>query len=93
MRLTEDRFYNRFPCIIVPEKGQPDVATRLFLRKMKMGLSLAVLALVDSDPNGLKKLLCELLMIEQDIKTGKDLLGQDFVEKNPRWVKELNLMV
>ncbi|KAL0316270.1 UNVERIFIED_CONTAM: DNA topoisomerase 6 subunit A [Sesamum radiatum] len=33
MRLAEDRFYNRFPCIIVTAKGQPDVATRLFLRK------------------------------------------------------------
>ena len=31
MRLAEDRFYNRFPCIILTAKGQPDVATRLFL--------------------------------------------------------------
>ncbi|KAJ6811506.1 DNA topoisomerase 6 subunit A3 [Iris pallida] len=54
MRLAEDRFYNRFPCIIVTAKGQPDVATRLFLRKMKIELKLPVLALVDSDPYGLK---------------------------------------
>lgn len=33
MRLAEDRFYNRFPCIIITAKGQPDVATRLFLRR------------------------------------------------------------
>ncbi|KAF6134889.1 hypothetical protein GIB67_002290 [Kingdonia uniflora] len=38
MRLVEDRFYNRFLCIIVMAKEQPDVATRLFLRKMKMEL-------------------------------------------------------
>ncbi|XP_057801387.1 DNA topoisomerase 6 subunit A [Salvia miltiorrhiza] len=132
MRLAEDRFYNRFPCIIVTAKGQPDVATRLFLRKMKTELKLPVLALVDSDPYGLKILSvygcgsknmsydsanlttpdikwlgvrpsdldkykipeqCRLPMSETDIKTGKDLLEEDFVKKNPGWVEELNLMV
>ncbi|KAH7553469.1 hypothetical protein ACOSP7_029806 [Xanthoceras sorbifolium] len=132
IRLAEDRFYNRFPCIIVTAKGQPDVATRLFLRKMKMELKLPVLALVDSDPYGLKILSvygcgsknmsydsanlttpdikwlgirpsdldkykipeqCRLPMTEQDIKTGKDLLEEDFVKKNPGWVEELTLMV
>ncbi|KAG4205024.1 hypothetical protein ERO13_A04G077200v2 [Gossypium hirsutum] len=132
IRLAEDRFYNRFPCIIVTAKGQPDVATRLFLKKMKMELKLPVLALVDSDPYGLKILSvygcgsknmsydsanlttpdikwlgirpsdldkykipkqCRLPMTEQDIKTGKDLLEEDFVKKNPGWVEELNLMV
>lgn len=28
MRLSEDRFYNTFPCIIITAKGQPDVASR-----------------------------------------------------------------
>ncbi|PPD92328.1 hypothetical protein GOBAR_DD10732 [Gossypium barbadense] len=114
IRLAEDRFYNRFPCIIVTAKGQPDVATRLFLKKMKMELKLPVLALVDSDPYGLKILsvygcgsknmsydsanlttpdIKWLPMTEQDIKTGKDLLEEDFVKKNPGWVEELNLMV
>lgn len=132
MRLAEDRFYNRFPCIIVTAKGQPDVATRLFLRKMKMELNLPVLALVDSDPYGLKILSvygcgsknmsydsanlttpdikwlgirptdldkykipeqCRLPMTDQDIKTGKDMLEEDFVKKNPKWVEELTLMV
>ncbi|KAK3000719.1 hypothetical protein RJ639_021640, partial [Escallonia herrerae] len=36
---------------------------------------------------------CRLPMTEQDIKTGKDLLEEDFVKKNPGWVEELNLMV
>lgn len=132
MRLAEDRFYNRFPCIIVTAKGQPDVATRLFLRKMKTQLKLPVLALVDSDPYGLKILSvygcgsknmsydsanlttpdikwlgvrpsdldkyripdqCRLPMTEQDVKTGKDLLEEEFVKKNPKWVEELSLMV
>ena len=34
MRLAEDRFYNKYPCIIITAKGQPDVATRLFLKKV-----------------------------------------------------------
>ncbi|XP_057981957.1 DNA topoisomerase 6 subunit A [Malania oleifera] len=132
IRLAEDRFYNRFPCIIVTAKGQPDVATRLFLRKMKVELKLPVLALVDSDPYGLKILSvygcgsknmsydsanlttpdikwlgirpsdldkykipeqCRLPMTEQDIKTGRDMLEEDFVKKNPGWVEELSLMV
>ena len=33
MRLAEDRFYNKFPCVIVTAKGQPDVATRCAPRR------------------------------------------------------------
>ena len=54
MRLAEDRFYRKYPCIIITGKGQPDVATRLFLRKIREQLKIPVLALVDSDPYGLK---------------------------------------
>ncbi|KAI5072792.1 hypothetical protein GOP47_0012898 [Adiantum capillus-veneris] len=132
MRLAEDRFYNRFPCVIITAKGQPDVATRLFLRKMKTDLKLPVLGLVDSDPYGLKILSvymsgsknmsydsynlttpdikwlgvrpsdlnkykipeqCRLPMTDQDIKTGKDLLEEDFIKKDQNWYAELELMV
>lgn len=44
----------QYPCIVITAKGQPDVATRLFLKKLKSTLNLAVLGLVDSDPYGLK---------------------------------------
>ena len=54
MRLAEDRFYNKYKCIVITGKGQPDVATRLFLRKIRDQLKIPVLALVDSDPYGLK---------------------------------------
>ena len=37
MRLAEDRFYNTYPCVIMTGKGQPDVATRLFLNKVRAG--------------------------------------------------------
>lgn len=29
------RFYNDYPCVIISGKGQPDVATRLFLNKVR----------------------------------------------------------
>lgn len=54
MRLAEDRFYNRYPCIIITAKGQPDVATRMFLSRATAELKIPVLGLVDSDPYGLK---------------------------------------
>ena len=58
MRLAEDRFYNRFPCVIITAKGQPDVATRLFLSKLKRDLRIPVLALVDADPCGRRSSRC-----------------------------------
>jgi len=32
-------------------------------------------------------------MLDNDIKTGKELLKEDFIQKNPEWMKELELMV
>ncbi|KAI8471284.1 MAG: Spo11/DNA topoisomerase VI subunit A [Monoraphidium minutum] len=132
MRLAEDRFYNTYPCIIITAKGQPDVATRLFLRKLKDTLQLPVLALVDSDPYGLKILSvymkgsmnmsydaanlttpdikwlgvrpsdldrfnipaqCRLPMTDEDMRTGRKLLEEDFIRSNPEWVAELELML
>ncbi len=132
MRLAEDRFYNTYKCIILTAKGQPDVATRMFLKRLREELELPVLALVDSDPYGLKILSvymsgskamsydsaslathgikwlgvrpsdldkydipeqCRLPMTDHDIKTGKQLLREDFIQKNPAWVKELELML
>lgn len=132
MRLAEDRFYNKYPCIVITAKGQPDVATRLFLKKLKTELHIPVLGLVDSDPYGLKILSvymtgsknmsydsaslttsdikwlgvrpsdldkygippqCRLDMTDHDMRTGRQLLQEDFIQKNPEWVKELQLML
>ncbi|CAM9459364.1 unnamed protein product, partial [Chrysoparadoxa australica] len=132
MRLAEDRFYNRYPCIVITAKGQPDVATRLFLKLLRSQLKIPVLGLVDSDPYGLKILSvyvsgsknmsydsaslttpdikwlgvrpsdldrynipeqCRLDMTEHDIKTGKELLQEEFIQKNPEWHYELELMI
>jgi meiotic recombination protein SPO11 len=57
MRIAEDRFYNKYPCIVITAKGQPDVATRLFLKKLKTTLGIPVLGLVDSDPYGMGRRL------------------------------------
>ncbi|KAL7550982.1 hypothetical protein ACHAWF_014201 [Thalassiosira exigua] len=131
MRMAEDRFYQRYPCIVITAKGQPDVASRMFLSRIASELQIPVLALVDSDPYGLKILSvymsgsknmsydsaslttpdikwlglrpsdlnkydlpdqCRLKMTENDIKTGKELLQEAFIMKNPEWMKELQIM-
>eukprot|EP00884_Botryococcus_braunii_P021527 jgi/Botrbrau1/8058/Bobra.13_2s0027.1 len=105
---------------------------RLFLKKLKDTLDIPVLALVDSDPYGLKILSvymkgsmnmsydssnlttpdikwlgvrpsdldrfnipqqCRLPMTEEDIRTGKRLMEEDFIKVNPEWVRELEIMV
>ncbi len=53
LRLAEDKFYERYPCVILTGSGQPNVATRIFLRRMSHDLQLPVLAVMDSDPFGL----------------------------------------
>ncbi|KAL3922180.1 MAG: hypothetical protein SGARI_006513 [Bacillariaceae sp.] len=132
MRMAEDRFYHNYPCIVITAKGQPDVATRMFLARITNELQIPVLGLVDSDPYGLKILSvymsgsknmsydsaslttpdimwlglrpsdlnkydlpdqCRLDMTENDIKTGKELMTEDFIQKNPKWMKELEIMV
>ncbi len=132
MRMAEDRFYQRYPCIVITAKGQPDVATRMFLSRITAELQIPVLALVDSDPYGLKILSvymsgsknmsydsaslttpdikwlglrpsdlnkydlpdqCRLKMTDNDIKTGKELLNETYILKNPEWTKELQRMV
>jgi meiotic recombination protein SPO11 len=132
MRMAEDRFYHKYPCIVITAKGQPDVATRMFLARITNQLQIPVLGLVDSDPYGLKILSvymsgsknmsydsaslttpdimwlglrpsdlnkydlpdqCRLDMTENDIKTGKELMTEDFIQKNPKWMKELEIMV
>ena len=36
---------------------------------------------------------CRLDTTPNDIKTGKELLQEDFIKKNPKWMKELQIMV
>ena len=52
-RLAEDRFWEYLPCIIVTAKGQPDLATRAFIKRLRNELELPILAFMDADPYGL----------------------------------------
>jgi meiotic recombination protein SPO11 len=52
IRLAEDRFWRKYPCIILTAKGAADIATRMFLKRLSKELNLPVFTLVDSDPYG-----------------------------------------
>ncbi len=51
-RLAEDHFYDYVPSILITAKGQPDVATRQFLKKINDELNLPIFSLMDADPYG-----------------------------------------
>ena len=36
---------------------------------------------------------CRLPMSDSDVKVGKELMQEDFIRKNPAWMKELQLML
>ena len=52
-RLAEDRFFDFMPCILVTASGQPDIATRLFVKKVREELDLPVFGFMDADPYGM----------------------------------------
>jgi len=51
-RLVEDRFWEKHRCILVTGKGQADIATRRFVRRLNHELGLPVYLLVDADSYG-----------------------------------------
>ena len=51
--LAEDKFFNYIPCILVTASGQPDMATRMFIKKLHEDLHLPILGFLDADPYGL----------------------------------------
>lgn len=52
IRLSEAKWWNKYPCIILTGKGSADIATRSFLRKLVKTLKIPAFALMDSDPYG-----------------------------------------
>ncbi len=52
IRLSEAKWWNQYPCIILTGKGSADIATRSFLRKLVKTLKIPAFALMDSDPYG-----------------------------------------
>jgi len=51
-RISEDKFWKKYPSIILTAKGAADIATRMFLKRLNKELQLPVFSLVDSDPYG-----------------------------------------
>jgi len=52
MRLAQDRFWRKYPCILLTAQGVGNVAVRMFLKRLSKELNLPVFSLVDSDPYG-----------------------------------------
>lgn len=51
-RLAQDRFFDKWPCILVTGKGFPDLATRAFVHTLHVTLGLPVWGLSDGNPFG-----------------------------------------
>ncbi len=52
MRLSEAKFWRKYPCILLTAQGVGNVATRMFLKRLNKELTLPTFTLVDSDPYG-----------------------------------------
>ncbi len=52
-RLTEDKLWERLPCVIVTGKGFPDSATRFFVASLSRSTNTTVVVLCDWNPFGL----------------------------------------
>jgi DNA topoisomerase VI subunit A len=57
-RLVEDRFFERYPCVLVTGMGVPDIATRALVHKLRGSLDVPVYGLVDWNSWGVGVLLC-----------------------------------
>lgn len=55
-RLSEERLYDRFPCIMVTGKGFPDLCTRALVKTLHDELDLPVVGLCDMNPYGISVL-------------------------------------
>ena len=51
--LAEDKFFNYLPCVLITASGQPDMATRMFIKKIHEDLKIPILGFLDADPYGL----------------------------------------
>ena len=52
LRLSEAKWWNRYPCIILTARGSPDIASRIFTRRLAKELKIPAFTLVDADPFG-----------------------------------------
>ncbi|MFX1564118.1 MAG: hypothetical protein ACFFDP_12510, partial [Promethearchaeota archaeon] len=52
LRLSETKWWKRYPCILMTARGSPDIASRIFARSLVKKLKIPAFSLVDSDPFG-----------------------------------------
>lgn len=52
-RLSEDRLFTRYPCVLVTGKGFPDVATRALVYTLHQQFQLPVYGICDCNPYGM----------------------------------------
>ncbi len=52
MRIIEEKWWTKYPCIALTAEGVGNVATRMFLKKINKELRLPTFCLVDCDPYG-----------------------------------------
>ena len=54
LRLSEDRFFDKYPCIIITGKGYPDIATRALVHVLHshLGCEVPIYGLCDCNPFG-----------------------------------------
>ena len=55
-RMSEERIFDRFPCILVTGKGFPDLATRALVKTLHAELGLPVVGVCDCNPYGVSVL-------------------------------------
>ena len=85
-RLNEDKFFEKYPCIIVTGKGFPDVATRRWVHRLQHLLEIPAFGLCDCNPYGISVL--NTYQYEQGVQIEKaklkklhqDLLFPDNIE-------------
>lgn len=80
-RLAEDRFFEFVPCILVTASGQPDMATRLFVKKIREELDLPILGFMDADPYGL-----DILRVYTIGSKAKSLETYELAVTDIRWL-------
>jgi DNA topoisomerase VI subunit A len=80
LRLSEDKFYDRCPCILICGKGFPDLATRALTFACANELNLPVYGLCDCNPFGLS--------ILSVYRQGSAMLGVDAnrFSVNVKWI-------
>jgi meiotic recombination protein SPO11 len=52
-RLSEDRIFDQYPCILISGKGFPDLATRALVHSLHRELQIPVVGVADCDPFGI----------------------------------------